>query len=224
MKHLWVVLLVSACTILAQATYLWEDFNDGDADGWVEWPDYLVASYEVTDSLTYHMHYIGSDSEWALAYWDVQMPSSDYTMLMDFVAYSPTSHVGIDGRLDLEGPAYVAYAHYYSDILVIGKYNNGWTTLDAYSFNFAWGTHYRMKFRVESNVLYAKAWEMGSAEPVNWQVAATDNDLAGPGYIGLECGHNPSGSFSAEFDNILVAEYIPTALQQTTWGMIKAAF
>lgn len=221
----YLILLAALLSLgFAETTYIWEDFDDGDADGWTEWPDYGAATYEVTDSFTYHMYYAGSDSEWALAYWDSEMPSADYTMLMDFVAHGATTHVGLCGRFDIQNvTGYIAYAHYGIDRLVVGKYIPGWVTLKTYNFDFSHEQQYQMKFQIEASTLRAKVWEMGSTEP-DWQIDVTDSDLTAPGYVELECGSNPSGPFSAEFDNILVSDTIPFALNQTTWGGIKATF
>jgi len=223
MRYL-ILLLVAFPLLFAQTNYLWEGFNDGNADGWVEFPDDSLASYEVTANQMYHMFYTGSAETWALAYWNSLMPSADYTMLVDFTAHGVTTHMGLCGRFDVQvGSGYVAYAHYGLDRLVVGKYTPGWTTLGTQNFNFVYDQYYQMKFRISSDSLFAKVWELNGTEP-GWQIIVTDSELAGPGYVVLECGHHPSGSFSGEFDNVLVADSIPDAMNQTTWAGIKSSF
>ncbi len=55
-------------------------------------------------------------------------------------------------------------------------------------------------------------------------LVTADSDVTGPGSVALECMRNPQGSFACDFDNVLVAEYIPSVFSQTTWGAIKTVF
>lgn len=222
MRYL-ILLLVAFPLLFAQTTYLWEDFNDGNADGWIETSDDSLASFEVTANLMYHMYYTGSDEVWAIAYWNSEMPSADYTILADFTAHGATTHIGLSGRYDAqEGSGYVAYAHYSLDLLAVGKYTPAWTTLGTLNYNFTSDQYYQMKFRIASDSLFAKVWELNGTEP-GWQIIVTDSDLAGPGHVALECGQHPSGPFSGEFDNILVADSIAEAMNPATWAGIKSS-
>lgn len=217
---LFLVLLVPLAQ--AQTTYLWDDFNDGDADGWIEMA--TGATYEVTDSLTYRMSYQGGSDEFALSYWGTLMPAPDYTMLVDFVGHGPTTHVGFDARYD-PGPmtCYTVYANYGTDDFYIGKYTPGFILLTIMTYDFEYDVAYSVKFYLSANTLRAKVWETGTSEP-DWMLTTTDSDISDAGYIGLECFRNPQGSFSCDFDNVLVADSIPSVFNQTTWGAIKTVF
>jgi len=222
MKKYLLFLILLAPLAQAQTTYLWDDFNDGDADGWVEMA--TGATYEVTDSLTYRMSYQGGSDEYALSYWGTLMPVPDYTMLTDFVGHGPTTHVGLDVRFDhATGYSYTVYADYGDDDFIISKYTPDYIELLVMPFDFVYDQPYTMKFYCSGDSLKAKVWETGTSEP-DWMLLTADSDITAPGYVALECMRNPSGSFSCDFDNVLVAESIPSVFSQTTWGAIKTVF
>lgn len=58
------------------------------------------------------------------------------------------------------------------------------TTLRSKPFPATINTNYTIRFQVVGNVLMAKAWKTGTAEPTTWIVTATDNSLTS-GYCGL---------------------------------------
>jgi hypothetical protein len=221
MKLVLVICLALFASLVQAQTYLFDDFSDGNADGWVE--DSTGATYEVTDSLTYRFSYSGGQDIFAHSYWGTVMPAADYTIIVNFVGHGPTTHIGFNGRLDPgQMTAYVAYADYGSDDLVICKYDPAYVELATATFNFAYDTGYCLKFDLSGTTLSAKVWEMGGTEPTSWMVQTTDGDFTDPGYVALEAFRAPSGSFRADFYDVFAGDI--SALDQSTWGAIKATF
>jgi hypothetical protein len=218
-----VVAVLIASLARAQTTYLWDGWNDGDADGWVEASGNVT--YEVTDSLTYRFSYSGSGDEEGISYWGMMMPDPDYTVLSEFTGHDNTSHIGFDARFDAVSTkwSYTVYVNYLTDQFFIAKYTPGFEVLVTMYYDFVYGQHYCMKFGVYGTSLMAKVWEYGESEP-GWLIQTTDVDINDPYYVGLECFTNPSGSFAGDFYYIMVADSIPDVLEQTTWGDIKASF
>ena len=221
--RLWIALLLVLVPVsAAQMIYLWDDWSDGNANGWVEAPG--AVTYEVTDSLTYRFSYTGSGDEEGVSYWGEMMPDPDYTILSEFVAHPYVTHVGFDARLDsLTKWSYTAYADYLNNSLRIAKYNPGYQVLASTSYDFEYDVRYCIKFGVYGTSLMAKVWEYGSSEP-GWLIQTTDSDINDPYFVGLECFRNPSGSFAGDFYYIMVADTIPNVLEQGTWGAIKTVF
>jgi hypothetical protein len=221
--RLWMVpFLVLVSMVAAQTVYLWDDWGDGDANGWVELA--TAASYEVTDSLTYRFSYDGSGDEFGLSYWGMAMPDPDYMILGEFVAHTPTTHVGFYARYDPTSElSYSAYADYNSDDLSICKRTPDFSVVSHVSYDFMYLQRYCLKFAVYGTSLMAKVWQYGESEP-DWMIQTTDGDITAAQHVGLEVMNIPNGSFAGDFYYVMVADSIPNALDQNTWGQIKTVF
>jgi len=206
---------------LALAQYLYDDWSDGNADGWVEM-DSLV-TYEVTDSLTYRFSYQGGQEANGLSYWGTEMPNADYQILTHFMGHGPTDYVGAEARFDpTVKTGYVAYASYEDDEFVIAKYTPGYVVLAYMSFSLEYDVAYSMKLNLNGTELKAKIWLMDETEPSGWMLETTDSQFTDPLYVLLEAFRTPQGTFDAEFYSILVEDV--SALEQSTWGAIKYSF
>ncbi|HLQ28260.1 MAG TPA: hypothetical protein VK140_03370, partial [Ktedonobacteraceae bacterium] len=69
--------------------------------------------------------------------------------------------------------------------LVAQKKVNGATTIiGSASFTATAGTSYTLRFRVVGTTLYAKVWQTGTTEPINWMIMVTDTSFSS-GFCGL---------------------------------------
>src|SRR3974377_2196420 len=69
--------------------------------------------------------------------------------------------------------------------LVVQKKVNGTTAIiGSASFVATAGTSYTLRFRVVGTTLYARVWQTGATEPVNWMVTVTDTTFSS-GFCGL---------------------------------------
>jgi outer membrane protein assembly factor BamB len=76
-------------------------------------------------------------------------------------------------------------AYFDGSKLVVGKRVNGTSTiLGTAPFSATAGTSYTLRFRVVGSTLYAKIWQTGNTEPVNWILTITDSSLIS-GFCGL---------------------------------------
>ncbi len=76
-------------------------------------------------------------------------------------------------------------AYFDGSKLVVAKKVNGTSTiLGTAPFSAIAGTSYTLRFRVVGSTLYARIWQTGNVEPVNWVLTLTDSSLIS-GFCGL---------------------------------------
>jgi len=76
-------------------------------------------------------------------------------------------------------------AYFDGSQLVVEKRVNGISTvLGTAPFPATAGTSYTLRFRAVGSTLYAKIWQTGNTEPVNWTLTITDSSLIS-GFCGL---------------------------------------
>ncbi|MEN8209852.1 MAG: hypothetical protein ABFR50_11450 [Candidatus Fermentibacteria bacterium] len=226
-----ILLIILTAASLSLGDILFEDdFNDGNADDWYEYP--TTATYQVNDSLRYEMSYFGTGDDYALSCrGDVDpttMSVEDYSVRVEVIGHWPTHFAGPEVRLSSDNTSYGFYLDWSLNYCYIGKYTtSGWTTLTRhYSTSLKYDVSYWLRFECEGNTLRAKVWQgtVGDEPPV-WLLSCVDYDFLNNGCMALGTGGNyPEWDFNAEFDNVLVTDPLgPAALEQTTWGSIKAA-
>lgn len=71
-----------------------------------------------------------------------------------------------------------------SKLVVSKKVNGTGTVLGTAPFPATAGTSYTLRFRAAGSTLYAKIWQTGSTEPVNWTLTLSDSSLIS-GFCGL---------------------------------------
>lgn len=203
-----------------------DNFNDGNADGWFT----VGPSTYSVEGNRYHFSGGGAVND-ATSY----MGDSGETM--SIADYSARTDVDIDvGNL---GGLMVRYSEEgeYNMMLVLNHpsqslnlYRWYWTSielLDSYTFPVEIGTTYRVKFQCIGNTFSGKSWRIEEAEPTEWFVSATDT-LSRNGAVALfAAGTSKKDNMvylSCYYDNVVVEDPIPFALNQSSWATIKATF
>jgi len=227
-----VALMVLAPLGLAQTVLFEDDFSDGNADGWTEMV--TGATYLVNSALRYEMSYYGSDSTYAFTCngdGGTTMSDSNYSVLFQVIAYSPTKHIGINIRyMESTGSSYALYLNFHSNYYIIIRYDSFLSSTELgssvyYSEGFDYQTPYWVRFECYGDILRAKIWEGSSTpEPENWMIVRIDDNYVNNGCIALECLNYTSMDYLVEFDNVVVTTVVPGTLENTTWGAIKSAF
>ena len=230
MRILITVLIVTSICV-SQTIYFEDDFEDGNADGWFEFPS--GGTYEVNGEKRYQMSYVGSTNDYCLALRgdvdSVTMSVPDYSVCVEIRGHYPTNIAGVNLRFNVaDSTSYACYLNWDLGSFYIGRYDSfyTWTTLTVHSVpgGLNYDTPYWMRFECEDQNLRAKLWQ-GTAgdEPSMWLLMAVDYTYNANGCIDLDTsGNTPNFDFDVEFDNVTVTPPL-TALEQTTWGGIKAA-
>ena len=231
MKLLAAALALIVSIPIAQTILFEDDFNDGNADGWYEYS--TPATYQVNDSLRYEMSYFGSANVYAFSVRGdngMTMSVEDYSVRLEMITHWPTPLAGTEVRLDADNTtSYTFYLNFTEGNCYIGRYDgpSNWTMLSppyVFTSGLRYSVPYWIRFECEGNALRAKVWQGTTGdEPAAWLISRWDYTYLNNGCMGLAtCGHPPEFDFQVEYDNVMVTS-IPNALQQTTWGSIKAA-
>ena len=228
MKNLTIVLLVLSTVLFSQTILFEDDFNDGDAIGWmIVQPE---GYYYVNDSLRYDISYDGSNQvSPAVARGDsasLFMTVQDYSVLVECIPHQPSIALGIGLRFSLGDFAYVCWIWPDFDDIDIWRHDGvgSYLVLGSVPYSFDWDESYWVRFECEGGTLRAKAWEDPDPEPSEWALTVFDYTYINNGCVGLTASAGSSGGPAwGEFDNVVVTT-ITSALDQTTWSQIKAAF
>jgi len=222
--------VLTILTMLCYADILFEDdFDDGNADGWIE----LVAGpvYEVNGLLRYEMSFSSPENVDAVAAnSDIpgQMSVPDYSILVEILAHDPCDEIAACTRVTVGGPAstgYLAMLRFDIGEVSIKRFDgSGWINLAQTSFSLDFEELYWLRFECVGDSLLAKVWQGTSGdEPAEWLLTISDGTYAEPGYFALLAAAWGGGSYDGEFDNVCVST--PTlSLISTTWSAIKAYF
>jgi len=66
-----------------------------------------------------------------------------------------------------------------------------------------------VRFRIEGNLIRAKVWTDGNAEPANWELSVTDNSITGTGLMQLKWIR---GGSSTVANNVFIDDIVVTRL------------
>ncbi len=213
--------LLSAETILFH-----DDFNDGDAVGWI--PMFGEGTYFVNSSFRYELSYSGPNNvDPCTVRGDslgIYMCVSDYSVVLEGICHDPSDFIGVFLRGTFAETGYALFLRYpYQDLSIMRHDGPGvHIPLKDVSFNLEYEANYWIKFQCEGNSLTGKVWQ-GTVEdePAEWTIATTDATYSNCGFAGFVTGNVYSGDSHAEFDNVMVTtDYV--ALEAFTWGAIKA--
>jgi len=222
-------LLLVLLTMAPAEELIYDDFEDGMADGWLEMPS--GATYEVVEG-RYHFLHSASDSVAASAL------TSDETGGMSVASYSIRAQIEIEYG-DLAGVAarydYVDDSGYTLLLLAEGggslalaRFDQGAMELLAFTLTpVAYNQEYWVRFELSGDQLGAKVWTGAAGdEPAEWAVTVFDTTYGIPGYVGLVAWDEDIGgtaSFSTWYDEFLVEDDLTLAFDASTWGAIKSA-
>jgi len=227
MKILAIVLLVLSTVLFSQDILFEDDFNDGNADGWIIiQPE---GTYVVNDSLRYDLSYYGSNvvspsvarGDSAIIYMSVQ----NYSILVECIPHLPSVALGVGVRFSLGDYGYVCWIWpSYNDIDIWRHDGSGsWISLGSETFSFNWDEAYWIRFECDGGTLRARAWQHPNPEPTEWDITVSDSTYT-MGCIALVASGGGSGGPAwGEFDNVVVTS-LPNALEHSTWSQIKAMF
>jgi len=228
MKYCAVVLLLLLTSGFSDVL-IYDDFEDGTADGWLEMPG---ASYEVSGG-RYHFSHSAADTVIAGSL------TGDIFGSMSAASYSIRTEIEIDygditgvlGRFDLFGmDGYVVtLITEMGGLLAISRMDNGQIQILAYTLiSIVPGQEYWVRFELNEHLLGAKVWTGDvSDEPGYWQLTVSDSTYPDPGSVGLIALDESTGGtaqFSVWFDEFLVEDDLSLDLGAHTWSSIKAVF
>ncbi len=228
------LLLVIAAAAAAPAScevLLSDDFEDGNADGWVELPSSGV-SYSVEDGM---YRFSGTWTDEILA----ASLNGDEAGSMSTPDYSTTARlVCTDGDFGLIARfspfTFTGYVVYFSvdfNIVVIARIegpSSDPVPIGMMYYDIQPGTEYRVRFEASGPMLGAKIWigDPGD-EPTNWLVSVSDSSYSQAGAMGLcALATNTGGAASIDtsFDDVVVVSDVTLGLEAETWGGAKASF
>lgn len=226
MLRLTFIVLIAFVSLNAETILFEDDFNDGNADGWME----LVtgAQYMVQDSMYHFTAGAGVDHAASFNSDDpAGMTVMDYSVYAEFTLHSPTHGALVYLRTDFDDETgYFLYLRTYQDQIRICRHDEvGWVDLEEVPFAFENDQFYWVRFCCEQDDLMGKVWQgtMGD-EPASWNITASDSVYSDPCFFGLG-GVNISAQtgIDVEFDNVMVTDD-PVLLEPYTWASIKSAY
>lgn len=203
-----------------------DDFQDGNADGWIE----LVpeATYSVNEFFRYEMSFEGTENIDAVsANSDVpeKMSVPDYSVLVEVLAHNPCDEMCICVRVQTSGSTgtgYVAMLRFDIGEISIKRFEGlGWINLSQLDISLSFEQPYWLRFECVGDSLRTKVW-LGTpeSEPDEWLLAVADSTFSEPGYFALLAAAWGGGSYNGEFDCVCVTT--PSlSLNNRTWGGIK---
>jgi hypothetical protein len=216
------LLLIST---IALADILFEDdFNDSNADGWLEIePD---ATYEANADLRYEFSFDGPENVDAVsANYDGPgyMTVPDYSVRAEAIAHDPCDEIAIILRGSVDTTGYFDMLRFDIGEASIRRFSAGpgWIVIASTSLNLVFEQPYWIRFECLGNILYMKAWQ-GTIEdePDEWLLSVEDETHSDPGFFAIMAAAWGGGSYDGEFDNICVTT--PTQdFDHLTWGFIK---
>ena len=212
--------------IAVSDTLIYDDFDDGIADGWVEIP--TGAAYEVEGG-RYHFSHTAPDTAMAASL------TGDLFGLMTVPSYSIRTQIeiesgditGITARYDIfDNSGYaVTLLTEYGGILAISRMDQGVLEILTFTFtSIVQGQEYWVRFELNGSDIGAKIWT-GSTEPASWLLTVVDTTYQNPGSVGLLSIDENSGgtaALSAWFDEFLVEDELTLSLSPNTWAAIKS--
>lgn len=228
MRMLFLLLLVTG---FCAAEILFEDdFDDGDADGWLEvFPEPL---YEVSEYLRYEMSFDGAENIDAVSVssdcFPLQMSTPDYSVLVQVLAHDPCHEMAACVRVDVSGSdatGYLAMLRFDIGQLLILRYDGTpeWIVLETADLFLEYEQSYWLRFECVGDSLLAKAWQGAiEDEPDEWLASTADQTYTCPGYFGLLAAAYGGGPYDGEFDEVLVTTPV-LGISPATWASIKAA-
>jgi len=223
-----VILLIIISVTSFSTVLVSDDFNDGNADGWIEMP--TGALYTV-ESGRYCFYQTSSDSAFAASLISDNpgsMSVPDYSCRIN----ASNSDGDIVGMLARANPflnqGYAMFADFSENMIILLKVvgvGQG-ELLAAQAYTLTIEQEYWMRFELNGNLLGAKIWT-GTAgdEPVLWNLSATDTSYPDPGMFAL-IGYDDDSTavIDVSFDDIEITDEITLELQSDSWASIKCLF
>lgn len=231
MKILLAAALITGLAF-AQGTLFEDDFNDGDAIGWIA--IFSEGNHFVNDSLRYEISYDGMNAiDPCVVRGDsagIYMTTNNYSVLLEGIGHDPSDYIGVYLRGTLGHTGYGLYLRFGFDDICIMRHDgpDNYTLIGSVGYTCSLDEFYWMRFECEDNTLKGKVWQGAAGdEPGDWMIISFDNSYANYGLMGFLTGRYSStpGSSHAQVDNVTVTGFPPSqALEQITWAGIKYSF
>ncbi|MBD3277523.1 MAG: hypothetical protein GF388_04410 [Candidatus Aegiribacteria sp.] len=229
MKYVVLFLMITAAA--AFSTVLFSDnFDDGNADGWLEIPS--GADYNVVSG-RYTFFHSGPDSVFAAS------GNSDLAGSMSVADYSCRANL-ISTQGDISGlvirtnpyleTGYGFFLNFESNVIMLmrGEGLGQGTMLSYQVLPLAQDQEYWMRFEINGDLMGAKIWTGAAGdEPSVWNLTATDSSYPDPGIIGLFSWDDNSGGTAiteVSFDDVEVTDEITLVMENATWADIKTLY
>lgn len=221
-------LVLAAAAAVCAEVLVEDDFDDGNADGWLEIP--TGATYEVVDG-RYHFYQASTDTVYAGSvtgdlYGAMSVP--DYSVRAE-VEIAAGLMGGVVSRFDMFSASgyMLGLLTEGGGVLAINRIDEGVPTVLAYTMTeVTHGQEYWVRFEVSDSLLGAKIWTGDvSEEPQTWNLTVTDGSYSDPGSAGLFALDTPDRTaveMDVWFDDFLVEDDLTLDLPAETWGGIKA--
>ncbi|MCD4848821.1 MAG: hypothetical protein K8R76_11610 [Candidatus Aegiribacteria sp.] len=227
------ILIISLTVITAAAfsdVLISDDFNDGNADGWLELP--TGASYTVIEG-RYCFSQTAPDSVYAISMnSDLfgSMSVSDYTCRTNVILNEGTM-IGIVGRFDViltQGYGiFIEISDTLSYLILVRIDGIGYgETLALEPCHLSYGQEYWLRLEMNGHFIGGKCWTGTSGdEPDIWNFTAIDSSYQEPGVFalfGYDSGDN--ATMDVSFDDVEITDETTLDLQSSSWAFLKAFF
>ena len=223
------IVFVFVLSIIAVSDILiYDDFDDGNAEGWLEVP--LGATYEVVGG-RYHFSHTTPDTAFAASltgdqFGSMTVPSYSIRTKIEIESGDVTGVIARYSIFSNSGYA-VTLLTEFGGLLAISKMDQGELEVLAFSFtSIVQGQEYWVRFELNESDLGAKIWTGSvSLEPDNWLITVVDTAIQNPGSVGLLSIDENSGgtaTLSAWFDEFMVEDDLSLSLSPNTWASIKS--
>jgi hypothetical protein len=206
-----------------------DDFSDGSADGWTEYPSGM--SYSVVDGWYV---FSGSMPEQALAAslngdegGGMSVPDYSLRVRLEAAEGEPGALARFS-PFEFTGYAVILLAslNLVSIARLDGLSSDPVPIAIAYS-DLEYGQQYWLRFELSGNLLGARVWTGDPGdEPTDWLVTAVDGSYSSPGAIGLMgISDEPGGTAALDvaFDEVEVVDDLTLPLESSSWASIKAS-
>lgn len=216
------ILFIMAAVAAGDQVLFYDDFDDGNADGWTEEG---TTEFDVVGGM-YWLH--GGEACSGIT-WNGDasgvMSVPDYSIRVECVPEVCTDLAVVARFQSLDQSSYFLWFNVDWDVVYLMEYKTGQgSVIDQCGMEGIQGETYWLRLEVEGNDIRGKVW-MGSAgdEPWDWIVSGTSTVATDPGSIGLFCiAWVKTVGLSCYFDEVEVTVPGAGALDPSTWAGIKA--
>ena len=229
MKVMYVTLLLITSFVVNAEVLFEDDFNDGDAVGWLEWTSGYAANaqYNVISE-----EYVLSNS--GTGWIPAASHNGDQSGMMSTPDYSIVAQVtpvncfraGILARGYI--PSFTGYL-----LVIIPSTNtfgisrltsSGPVSITSLTMPLYYNQTYWVRFQVEGTIISGKIWQGDVAdEPAGWQLTCSNSQYTTAGRMGFFCCNfetDEKALLNVRYDNVSISS--PTTdLNSSTWASIK---
>lgn len=225
-----VIILISIAATAFSTVLVSDDFNDGNADGWIEFPP--EATFEVSAG-RYCFSSTHSDSAIAVALiadLPDSMSLSDYSCRVNAInTEGALLVIGLRASLLLEA-GYALFLNYSDSSIYIlrGEGIGGGELLAIVPYSLTLGQEYWIRIEVKGDLIGAKVWTGTTGdEPVSWNLTASDDMLQASGFFtmfGFDRNWGGSATTAVSFDDVVITSETTLGLESNSWAAIKSCF